>query len=506
MALNRYSKSSRFTPDTTGPDGERVADPSVYGQVSKGGDYSRFTPDTTGPDGERVADPKKMGKISPQGTTKITSWPELRDAYDRGELPDDLFTGGHQGKIPKDVISYMNRDTNILSEKYAEPEYSINPDTQEVGHYRDPADPKFTLGDIYGTGENTGKKNVYHMRYDAENKQNRSRLSRAGKDMSDLNYKLSDYIQGDISPEADGSAYTEAQLAGLYPDMQLGGGVGMSDFGQSAYAPSKKQIAEEIKRKSKLPPPPPLPPTSEEKRIFDKEGPVRMPVTKATLDRPKSGKIDIVGNEKTEQYTDPLKPDSPKWIKGQKKTRKSKIARKQSRGTPFGKIKRNKIDDTSTSGRWDKAFGDKADYRKEGRLAKATYGRGLEDKSAEELQQRSEGLKERRREQASIFKREDGTSNKKREDGAKNKITGMHKLQLFKNIAVNKEARQEGRDINRAQKYREMVGGSDVRPLTSQTESKKEGQPKYFKPAVMKNFRGSDDNPLNRNSSSKFFR
>ena len=89
MAINRYSTSSRFTPDTTGPDGERVADP------------------------------KKMGKISPQGTTMITSWPELRESYERGELPDDLLTGG-QGDIPKDIVSYMKGETNKLSERYAE--------------------------------------------------------------------------------------------------------------------------------------------------------------------------------------------------------------------------------------------------------------------------------------------------------------------------------------------------------------------------------------------------
>ena len=134
MAINRYSTSSRFSPKTTDP----------------------IT-------GARIADPKKMGKISPQGTTMITSWPELRESYKRGELPDDLLTGG-QGDMPKDIVSYMKVETDILSERYAEPEYSINPDTQKVGHYRDPADPKFTVGDVWDSGGNTGKKNVYHMR------------------------------------------------------------------------------------------------------------------------------------------------------------------------------------------------------------------------------------------------------------------------------------------------------------------------------------------------------
>ena len=64
MALNRYSTSSRFSPKTTDP-------------ITKA----------------RIADPNKMGKVSPQGTTMITSWPEFRESYEKGELPDDLLTG-----------------------------------------------------------------------------------------------------------------------------------------------------------------------------------------------------------------------------------------------------------------------------------------------------------------------------------------------------------------------------------------------------------------------------
>ena len=412
MALNRYSKSSRFTPDTTGPDGERVADPSVYGQVSKGGDY------------------------------KVSSWPDIRALYEKGEL--ELEENETRSGMLK---PYLSGDTNKLTERYEEPIILLN----EKGEpSRNPLTQRINFGsNVRLTAKETEKL----------------------KKVAGQTYKKGQSPQYDIGGLDNGNIN--------YQNFGIGG---------KSSVESIRQREKDPEIKAPIPSSPP-PPTLEEKRKFDKEGPVRMPVTKATLDRPKSGKIDTVRPDSV-GYSDPGRPSkigkSPKGFKGDR-------------------IKNYKKSTPKIVQRFNRAA-DMSEYRKEGRLAKATYGRGLEGKSAEELQQRSEGLKERRREQASIFKREDGTSNKKREDGTKNKITGMNKLQLFKNIAVNKEARQEGRDINRAQKYREMVGGSDIRPLASQTESKKEGQPRWFKPAVMKNFRGSDDNPLNRNSSSKFFR
>ena len=77
MALNRYSTSRRFSPKTTDP-------------ITKA----------------RIADPKKEGKVNPQGTSIITSWPEFRESYRRGELPPDLLTGGY-GNVPKEIISYI---------------------------------------------------------------------------------------------------------------------------------------------------------------------------------------------------------------------------------------------------------------------------------------------------------------------------------------------------------------------------------------------------------------
>ena len=118
-----------------------------------------------------------------------------------------------------------------------------------------------------------------------------------------------------------------------------------------------------------------------------------------------------------------------------------------------------------------------------------------------ELEARKDLLKSRKREQISPFKRDSET----------NKITGLNKPQFFKNLSVNQGARKEIRDINRAQKYSDLVGGSGSTSVSDRvsrnmiTDKQKKSGPKYFKPGTMKNFRSSDDNPLNRNSISGLF-
>lgn len=86
---------------------------------------------------------------------------------------------------------------------------------------------------------------------------------------------------------------------------------------------------------------------------------------------------------------------------------------------------------------------------------------------------------------------------------------------FLKNLAVNQEARKEIRDINRAQKYSDLVGGSETnrniysvsdRVSRNIIDKEKNPGPKYFKPETMKNFRSSKDNPMNRNSISGFFK
>ncbi len=458
MALNRYSTSSRFSPKTTDP-------------ITKA----------------RIADPNKMGKVSPQGTTMITSWPEFRESYERGELPDDILTGG-QGDLPKDIVSYMKGETNILSEGYAEPEYNINPDTQKVGHYKDPADPSFAYGDLYGDGSNIGKKNIGMIRYDADNKKNRSMINKKAKEMKLSGFKLKDYIQGDTVASGIGSgSYSEEEMAGLYPDLQVGGNAGMSDFSQSVYRPSKKQIAEEKKRESETPPPPPPPPSKQEIAGFMEEGPSRLKLIEPGM--LKGGNRKLVGLDRDKgEYVDPKKP-FVSYDKAYKQKFPNKKARRRANFEAL--FKKNGLGASKperVKGGF-KNLGEKRKYKTEEKLAKATYGRGLEQITGSELSERKASLKERKREQ-------------------------MKGGNFFKNLSANQEARKEIRDINRAQKYSKLVGGSETnrniysvsdRASRNMIDKEKNPGPKYFKPETMKNFRSSKNNPLNRNSISGFF-
>jgi len=343
------------------------------------------------------------------------------------------------------------------------------------------------------------------IRYDAENKQNRSMLSRAKKNMSNYNYKLSDYIQGDTSSASGeaGSGYTDDQLSALYPDLQVGGDVGMSDFGQSAYSSSKKQIAEEKKRESETPPPPPPPPSEQEIAGFMEEGPLRLKLIEPGM--LKGGNRELVGLDRDRgEYVDPKKPYAS-YDKGSKQ--KFEINKKARRKANFEALFKKDGLGASKPKRVKGGFknlGEKRKYRTEEKLAKATYGRGLEQKTGTELSERKADLKEMKRDQMSPFKRDYKT----------NKITGLNKPRFFKNLSINQDARKEIRDINRAQKYSKLVGGSETnrniysvsdRVSRNMINKEKNPGPKYFKPETMKNFRSSKNNPLNRSSISGFF-
>lgn len=126
-----------------------------------------------------------------------------------------------------------------------------------------------------------------------------------------------------------------------------------------------------------------------------------------------------------------------------------------------------------------KIGGDRARYRREERLAKSTFGRGFEDMGVGELEERKAILKERKRDQ-------------------------MRGGNFFKNLAVNQAARREIRDINRAKRYSDMVGGEQRVGISdrSLTDNQKKSGPKYFDPDQMKGYRDSTANPLNRNRRS----
>ena len=107
-------------------------------------------------------------------------------------------------------------------------------------------------------------------------------------------------------------------------------------------------------------------------------------------------------------------------------------------------------------------------YRKEERLAKATYGRGLEGTNLEGLSERKSDAKyERRRALA----------------------TG--------NIRAAMDAGREVRDVRKAERYRKAAMGEGGAAREGKID--RSGAMRYFTPERMQGFRDSKDNPLNRN-------
>lgn len=133
-----------------------------------------------------------------------------------------------------------------------------------------------------------------------------------------------------------------------------------------------------------------------------------------------------------------------------------------------------------------KIGGDKARYRKEERLAKSTYKEGLEDLSRDELAKRETRLRQERREFLGSTGR-----------------TGL------KGLGAAIQTGKDIRNVKRAMKYRDELGVSDDTRAVSNirpSELSKTSKVKYFTPERMENYRSSLDNPLNRNSVSKFFK
>ena len=154
--------------------------------------------------------------------------------------------------------------------------------------------------------------------------------------------------------------------------------------------------------------------------------------------------------ESQAEYSDPRKPSSGKK-KDVFKGKKVKYAKKYSRDNKKGS----------------KGIG----YKKEERLAKATYGRGLEGTNLEGLSERKgEAKYERRRALA----------------------TG--------NISAAMDAGREVRDVRKAERYRKSAMGEGGARMSGDID--RSGALKYFTPERMEGFRDSKDNPLNRNRRS----
>jgi len=94
--------------------------------------YGRFSPDTTDPlTGARIADPEVFGNKLPGGGV-VSSWPELRKAFQAGKLNEDFFgkggtkekpTGENRYKnFPSEVKNYLEGRTDKLDDiNYDEP-------------------------------------------------------------------------------------------------------------------------------------------------------------------------------------------------------------------------------------------------------------------------------------------------------------------------------------------------------------------------------------------------
>jgi len=149
------------------------------------------------------------------------------------------------------------------------------------------------------------------------------------------------------------------------------------------------------------------------------------------------------------EYSDPRKPSRGKMdvFKGDKIKYAQKATRDNNTGT--------------------KGLG----YRTEERLAKATYGRGLEGTNMEGLSERKSDAKYDRRRALK---------------------TG--------NISAAMDAGREVRDVSKAERYRKAAMGKSGARMSGDID--RPGALKYFTPERMEGFRDSKDNPLNRNRRS----
>ena len=83
----------------------------------------RFSPDTTDPKtGARIADPDVYGKVTEDGSFKVSSWPEVRKMYQANQF-DEQFK---QDARFKKLKPYLEGKTNILTERYDEPYFSLD--------------------------------------------------------------------------------------------------------------------------------------------------------------------------------------------------------------------------------------------------------------------------------------------------------------------------------------------------------------------------------------------
>lgn len=385
----------------------------------------RFSPDTTDPEtGARIADPDVYGKVTEDGSFKVSSWPEVRKMYQANQFDEEF----KQDARFKKLKPYLEGKTNILTERYDEPYFSL------------------------------------------DKKGNIQRNTLTGKMMSprsDVRLTESEHssLMKQMKKEHPGYEFGEHERVGVdigsLKNGKLGKPVSMGSATVASMRSKSKSEAETedpIEKKTT----PTTTPTTPDIQISS------MPYKK----KRKVSKPELIG-EADPKYTDPGKPGRAKLYT------ERKFKGKRIKGTPR---ERQKFVERHLIG-----AGERKRYKKEEKLAKATYGRGYEDMDRSQLEAKKQKLKQERRD-----------------------FLGAAGRRGIKALSAARETGKEIRDIRRAQKYQDLVGtgGLSVSEYSGPKSSSKAvgRRVKYFTPEKMQGYRSSSDNPLNRNSYSKYFK
>jgi hypothetical protein len=176
----------------------------------------------------------------------------------------------------------------------------------------------------------------------------------------------------------------------------------------------------------------------------------------------------IIGRKPVGKYVEPEGPGGVRYVKGKRseKIGTAKQRRQIAADRLFGGggLKAGK---TEGQKGYFKNLGERRKFRREGELAKASFGRGFNEMDSVERAEREKDLRQDRRSFIGAAFRRPGQGG----------------------LAAARETGREIRDLKKAEKYseRNLGFGPEIKSYT---------------PNVMKNYRSSEDNPLNRNRRS----
>jgi len=182
------------------------------------------------------------------------------------------------------------------------------------------------------------------------------------------------------------------------------------------------------------------------------------------------GKVpSIIDNrERQGEYVEPLRPGGVRYVRGRRSekvgTAKQRMENLSDRIFRGSKLKTGKVEGQKG---YFKNLGERRRFRREGELAKAAFGRGFNEMDSRERAAREKDLRKDRRAFIGAAFRRPGQGG----------------------LAAARDTGREIRDLQKAEKYSERTLGFGPKI-------------KDYTPKVMKNYRSSEDNPLNRNRRS----